>query len=380
MQNFTFHNPTKLIFGKGTIGEIGPKLRGASFKKVFMIAGGGSIQKTGVYQQVVASLKRAGIEWSEAWGVRPNPVLSKVREMIQMAKVAGVDAILAVGGGSVIDSAKSVACGYFLNDVWAAYEKHEPVIRALPVYAILTLSATGTEMNGFAVITHEAEKKKWNIYGPALYPRVSIVDPDVQRNLPWSQTVNGTLDALAHIQEFYFMGGDSETTLALDESLCRSMIQVTDKLKRDPKDYGARANLAWAATLALNGISGAGQSSGDWATHGIEHALSAINPDIAHGAGLGVIFPAWITYCQNVNPAIFKRWSKNIWRSSTVAGGVRALKAKIKAWGSPTTLTELGICREQFPEIAANVIQYGMTGNLKKLSQRDIQKILMLAA
>jgi len=380
MDNFDLHNPTKLIFGKGTIGRIGGEIRSGGHRKVLLIAGGGSIKNNGVYDQVTSSLKRSGIKWDEAWGVRPNPVLSKVREIIKAAKETGGEALLAAGGGSVIDSAKAVAAGVYMDDVWDAFESDRSIEKAMPLYTVLTISATGTEMNQYAVVTNEEEKKKWNMSGPALYPKVSVVDPSVQATLPWGQTVNGALDAMSHIMEYYFMNGESETTLAFDESLMRSIMKMTDKLKTTPDDYNARANFAWGATLALNGTSGAGQKGGDWACHGIEHAVSAINPEVAHGAGLGVITPAWIEYCHSASPGIFSRWAENIWGEKDVKSGVAAMRAKIKEWGGATTLAELGIKESQVEEVASNAVDFGLTGSMKKLTKEDIAEILMLAS
>jgi alcohol dehydrogenase YqhD (iron-dependent ADH family) len=381
MHNFDFLNPTKLIFGKDTIGRIGEEIRSGGVGKVLLVAGGGSIKKNGVYDQTVVSLRGAGVEWVEAWGVRPNPVLSKVREMIDFAKKEKVDAILAVGGGSVIDSGKAVAAGMYIDDVWQAFEARDQLVeKAMPLYSVLTISATGTEMNRYAVVTNEDQNKKWNIAGPALYPRVSIVDPSVQITLPWNQTVNGALDAMSHIMEYYFMGGKSETTLALDESLSRTIVKATDELKAKPDDYESRANLAWASTLALNGISGAGQGGGDWASHGIEHGISALYPEVAHGAGLGVVFPAWITYCQDADPELFKRWARNVWGAESTGGGVSAMKAKIKEWGAAVMLAELGVKRSRVRDIAVNTVEFGLTGVLKQLTEDDIVELLSLAS
>jgi alcohol dehydrogenase YqhD (iron-dependent ADH family) len=379
MQRFDFHNPTKLIFGHGTIARIGKEIRRDGAAKVLMIAGGGSIRRNGVYEAVAHSLDAAGIERVEAWGVRANPVLSKVRGMIATARAEGVDAVLGVGGGSVVDSAKAVAAGLFADDVWALFENRVPLTEALPIYTVLTLSATGSEMNQYAVLSNEAEKKKWNIFGPALHPRVSVLDPSVQMGLPWHQTVNGALDALSHIMEFYFMGGRSETTLAVDEGLSRAIIASTDRLMDNPDDYESRASLAWAATLALNGISGAGQGTGDWATHGIEHAVSAVSPEVAHGAGLGVIFPAWIEHCHAAEPWIFERWARNVWGAGDVLAGVAAMRAKIEEWGGATTLGELGIDAGQIDEIADNAVAFGITGAVKELDRADICDILQSA-
>lgn len=380
MRNFEFHNPTKLVFGKDTIRQIGEEIRRRGHHYVLMIAGGGSIKRNGVYDAVVRSLNRAGIRWDECWGVQPNPVLSKVEEMVSAAKKAGVDAVLGVGGGSVLDSAKAVAAGYYVEeDVWSLFEKKEPVTRALPVYGVLTLSAAGSEMNGYAVITKADENKKWPIGGPALFPQVSIVDPSVQATLPWEQTVNGAIDTISHIQELYFPGRDAETTLALDESLMRTVVRVTDRLREDPGDYAARASLAWASTMALNGAAGAGLGDGDWATHAMEHGLSGVHPEVAHGTGLGVIFPAWILYCQEANPETFRRWARNVWGKDSVEQGVAAFRAKLAEWGAPTSLKQLGVAESEIDTIAETAYTSGMRGSLKQLSLDDFKRILRSA-
>lgn len=380
MQNFDFANPTKLIFGRGTIARIGEEIQAGGYRKVLLIAGGGSIKTNGVYEQVTASLKKSNIEWIEAWGVRPNPVLSTVREMTKTAIASDVDALLAVGGGSVVDSAKAVAAGVYLDDPWQAFEGGGEVGKALPLYTVLTLSATGSEMNGYSVITNDQEKKKYAAGGAVLFPRVSIIDPSVQVTLPWNQTVNGAIDAISHIMEYLFMDATAETALAVDEALFRTVLTTTDELQKDPGNYTARANLAWAATLALNGVSGAGMGGGDWASHAIEHALSAVNPDVAHGAGLGVVFPAWIAHCQDTNPALFARWARNNWNADSVQAGIAAMKSKLKAWGSPTTLGELGIRPTDIEAVVAHVKGQGPIGAVRKLSEKDVRAILKLAS
>lgn len=377
MENFEFHNPTRILFGRDTIPQIGEEIRRHGHHLVLLIAGGGSIRTNGVHETVTSSLRKAGVRWIECWGVRPNPVLSKVNEMADAANRAGVDALLAVGGGSVLDSAKAVAAGYYARgDLWRFFEKREPVMRALPLYTILTMSAAGSEMNEFAVITKEDERKKWPLHGPALFPKLSIIDPSVQASLPWSQTVNGVIDAMSHVQEVYFAGGDDETALAFGEGLLRSVLAAAGRLQSDPTDYPARASLAWAATLAVNGLAGAGIGDGDWATHGMEHGLSALYPDIAHGAGLGVIFPAWILYCHNANPTTFTRWAKNVWGQDNVEAGVAAFRARLKSWGAPTTLRELGVPEDRVDDIAANAFLGGMTGAVRRLDLDDYKRIL----
>jgi len=300
MAHFEFYNPTKLIFGRGQIKRIGAEIKSFGVNKVIMIAGKASIKENGVYNLATKSLKAAGVEWKESWGVRPNPVLSKVRDIIEEAREFGAEAVLSIGGGSVIDSGKAVAAGCMTEDVWELYESKTPVTEAIPLFTILTISATGSEMNPYTVLTNDDEKKKWAVGGPALFPKVSIVDPSVQTGLPWNQTVNGAVDALSHIMEFYFMKSSIETTLAFNESIYRTIIDVTDKLKDDPKNYDLRASFAWAATLALNGTCSAGHGFGDWGVHSIEHGVSAVFPEVAHGAGLGVIYPAWLKYCYSI--------------------------------------------------------------------------------
>ena len=377
MKNFEYYNPTKIVFGKNTIDRIGNEIKGFGLRKVLLIAGGGSIKTNGVYDQVVRSLDRTEIERVEAWDVQANPMLSKVREMITLAKKSGVEGILAVGGGSVIDSGKSVAAGVYSGDIWALFEKRFVNVPALPLFTVLTISASGSEFDPFAVITNEDEEKKWLLGCRSLFPKVSIIDPSVQVTLPWNQVVNGAVDAITHIMEAYVTAEDAEVTLALDESLMRSIVAMTDRLQKNKEDYNARASLAWATSLALSGVQSAGLNVGDFSCHGIEHGISAINPKIAHGAGLSVVVPAWIDYCHHVKPGLFKRWARNVWNVESAKMGVAIFREKIRSWGNPTTLLELGIEVDQIPAIAANTVESGLTGLVKVLSEEDIRAILL---
>jgi alcohol dehydrogenase len=378
MADFTFYNPTKILFGKGKILDLGSEIKGFGNKKVLLVAGKSSIKNNGVYEQVTSTLSKNNIEIVELWGVQANPTLTKVNEGLQLAKENEVDAILAVGGGSVIDTCKSIAGGYYLNNVWDLFEGKSNVEKALPLFVVLTLSATGSEMNCGAVLTNEEEHKKWNFKSSKVYPLVSVIDPAVQTSLPWDQTANGAIDALAHIMEFYFMGTEEETNLSLNESLMNSIIKVTDQLKEDPNNYELRSNLAWAATLALNGISGAMLNGGDWASHRIEHGLSAFDDKIAHGTGLAIIFPSWIIQVAESNPQTFKRWAKSVWNSDSVEGAIEKMQNKFKQWEIPTTLTELGIKEENFDNICDLVMQKD-TGIIKELNREDILMILKRA-
>jgi len=355
MRNFTFHNPTKLIFGKGTISQIGPEIASIGFNKILFLGGGGSIKKNGVYQTVCQSLNKSRLQWSEVWGIQSNPALDKVEEAIKIAKEERVDCLLAVGGGSVIDTAKAAAAGFYLSPLWDAFEKKAKVDSALPIFVVLTISATGSEMNGTAVITNSKEKKKWSIASPLLYPVVSIVDPEVQNSLSWPQTVSGAIDSMAHILEFYITGSIEEPTLSLDESLLRSIVKATDRLQANSTDYQARATLAWSSTLALNGISQSGLG-GDWFIHGLEHTLSALHPDVPHGAGLGVLFPAWIRYLIPLSLPILPRFAEEVWGKKNAEEAVQEMISTFSRWGAPTSLRELGFKKEDIMEILENFL------------------------
>ena len=379
MDNFIYSNPTKLLFGKGMISKIGAELQSAGIQKVLMLAGGGSIKSNGVYTEFVESMQMNSIEFVEFWGVQANPILSHAEQAIQIIKENNLQAIVAVGGGSVIDEAKAISVGTFANKLWDLYEYKEKVQNALPIFVILTISATGSEMNGGSVLTNMDEQKKWALWSPLLYPKVSIVDPSKQMSLPWHQTANGAIDAMSHIMENYFVASNQEVTISYDESLMRSIILHTNNLQKSQDDYDSRANLAWIATMALNGYSGIGIKSGDWSTHKIEHGVSALHPEVAHGAGLSVLFPAWIKYMHKYNEPTFIRWAKNVWNADSVVQAVQNMKAQYKAWGAPTTLRELNIEHDELESIADNIMLQSGFGVLKQITREDIIEILEIA-
>ena len=379
MISYNFYNPTKLVFGENTIEKIGELLSNVGSKKVLMIAGSGSIKKNNVYDITINSLRKNGIEWRECWGVRANPSLAKVREAIAIAKKEKVDAVLAVGGGSVIDTTKIVAAGVYADDIWQVFERKEKIKKALPIFTILTLSATASEMNCSAVISNDEENKKWGTGSPLLYPVASIIQPDVQNTLPWNQTVNGALDAMAHIMEYYFIGTNEETSIAVNEALLKTIIKSVEGLKVDAKDTISRANLAWAITLGLNGISGAGLKGGDWACHDMSHSISCMYPQIAHGGALGVIFPAWMKYVCDRNPQQFKRFAKNVLLTDDIESGIYELKQLLKSWNAATSLRELGVKEEDLRKLAEMTVSRGNIGKLSVLRLADVEKILEIA-
>lgn len=378
MNNFNFYNPTKIIFGRNSIEKIGIELSIHSYKCVMLLAGKGSIRNNGVYDQVAKSLKDNGVNFVEMWGVQANPTLEKVNEAVKFAHDNKVDAILAVGGGSVIDSAKAVAIGYYLDDVWQFMLRKVKATKALPIFTVLTMSATGSEMNSGFVITNSETQQKWDSGSNLLFPKVSIIDPTAQFSLPWEQTVNGGFDAIAHILEFYFSDSNAIATRAVNKALMRTIIAMLDRLKVNSKDYTARANLAWSATMALNGISGIGMNGGDWACHTIEHALSALYPKIAHGAGLGVIFPAWIEYMSMKHPDKFDDWFESWGEENTIAALI-AMRSKIRSWGNPVSLRDLCIHKEDLPTIVDKIMETPCIGNMSRFNREDVEAILLLA-
>jgi hypothetical protein len=379
MEAFTFHNPTRIHFGVGMISKLGKEMQDAGLKSCLLVAGGGSIKQNSVYNQVSETLSKHQITVYEAWGVRANPTLDKVREFVGIAREKGVEAILAVGGGSVIDTAKAVAAGVYLNDPWDAFSTAVPLTQALPLYTVLTLSATGSEMNGNAVITNTDTKQKWAFYSPLVYPKVSIIDPSVQCSLPFKQTASGAVDAIAHVLEYYFVNQSALSTQAIDDALLKTIVDMADRLKSNPGDLIARGNLAWCATLALNGISGMGMKGGDWACHQIEHAFSALHPDIAHGEGLGVIFPTWIEYMSEKDNSRFLRWAKNVWGEDSVPRGIQRFRDKIEAWGMATSLRDLGIKEKELPELLKLIMISPKVGAISKLGAAEVEALLMLA-
>ncbi len=376
MHSFEFYNPTRVVFGRGTVQQVGGAIAREGAHKVLLVGGEGSIRENGVYQAVIQSLNVAGINVIEAWGVRPNPELVLAQQLVQIAREQQVDGVLAVGGGSVIDTAKCVAAGVYVDNLWSCFERRCRIERALPIFAVLTISASGSEMDQWAVLTESEQHRKWSISSPVLYPRVAIVDPSVQTSLPWRQTVNGAIAVLSHIMASYLVGTFEETTLALDEGLMRTVIRMVDRLQADHADYGARANLAWAATLAMNGLSSAGIDDSDWSARSIESAMSALHPNVAHGAGMAVILPAWMTYQRENNPGQFQRWAKAVWDAETVEEGITAMKTAFQRWGAPSTLGDLGIAAGELRDIAFNALAEGPLGKLRILTARDVVELL----
>ncbi len=379
MEAFEFHNPTKIMFGKAQVAHLGAQMYQDGIRKCILIAGGGSIRKNGAYDQVIDSLKKAGIKHTEAWDVQVNPRLPKTREIIAEAKKYGAEAVLAVGGGSVIDTGKAVAAGVYLQDIWSAFAKEELIEEALPLYTVLTLSGTSSEMNGDAMLTNTDTRQKLSIHSPLIYPRLSVIDPTFQNTLPFKQTANGAIDSISHILEYYFADDKALSTLAINEALLLTITQMADRLQKDPLDFNARSNFAWCATLAFNGLSSVGMNGGDWSCHYMGHVFSAFHPGVTHGAGLAAIYPAWIEFISKREPARFLRWAKCVWDENSVAHGVRRFRDKLESWGLATSLRDLSIKAEELDQIVDLIMASPAVEGIYKLSREDVSSLLMLA-
>jgi len=385
MQNFIFENPTRVIFGKGSIARIGQELKRFG-SKTLMVYGSGSIKKNGVYDQVVASLKEAQVPYVEFAGVRSNPFLSKVLEGIEVAKKEQVDVILAVGGGSVIDTAKTIACGVKADhDIWDFFTYKKPVRGALPILTILTISASASEMNPAAVITKEETCQKFSIRTPFIQPKVSIMDPCVLSTLSDAYTAYSAADAVTHMLEGYFNNTEPSGILQdrLVENLMRTLMEAAEICLKDPADYNARANFMWSATLGFNGLTTAGMGIVGYPAHMIEHSLSAMY-DVPHGAGLSIVLPAWMTWASRKNPAKFARLAREVFSvkikddAKAAARGISKLKSWFVSIKTPVKLREVNIPRKDIGKIADNAVTLAETWKLSGYTKEVISDILKL--
>ena len=356
MDNFSFYNPTRIEFGKDKEQLIGQILAGHDIKKVLLTYGSERIKRDGLFATISKNLNTHGIAFVECGGIVSNPVISKVREAIAMAREHQVEAVLSVGGGSVLDSSKAIAAGVpYSGDVWDLFVGKGKIEAALPVFAILTLAATGSEMNSGAVVTNEATKEKFAINSVHTFPKVSIVNPALMQTVSRDYLVYSAADIIAHSIEGYFTAKvQPKIQSRLVESVIGTVIETTEALLADPNDYDARAEFAWAATLALNGITYAGTSGYGYPNHMIEHSLSALF-NVPHGAGLSVVMPAWMKWYKDRNPAQFERFARQVFGLKTADEGIAALEKWFDKIGTPTRLAQLGITETQLPAILENL-------------------------
>ena len=392
MNDFEFHSPTRFVFGKGAERRTGELVRAFGGTRVLLHFGGGSIRRNGVYDSVVAALGAAEVPFVELGGVQPNPRSTLVREGIALCRREKVDFVLAVGGGSTIDSAKAIAFGTLYDGDFADYYfgkdvKNQPhVPAALPVGTVLTIAAAGSEGSANSIINLEPGNLKRGATGDALRPRFSVLNPEFTYSLSPFQTACGLTDIFAHVVERYFTPtADVEITDELCEAVMRTVVRESARVMADPRDYGARANIMWAGTVAHNNICGVGRAQ-DWSSHGIEHELSAFY-DCAHGAGLAVVMPAWMEYVMDTDVARFARFAARVFdvaaTDPVVASrdGLSRYRAWLRSIGMPLSLSELGARAEDIPALVAKLGLKGNTlGAFRPLDEMDVTRILELAA
>ena len=389
MLDFEFMSPTQFVFGRGAEEKVGDKLVERSAKKVLVHFGGQSAVRSGLIDRVCASLDAAGVAWVKLGGVRPNPEIELVREGVALCKKEGVDWVLAVGGGSVIDSAKAIANGACIEeDVWELFTTKRPNANVLPIAVVLTIPAAGSEASKNTVISNDALGMKTGYGNEHQRPKLAFMNPELTFTLPPYQTAAGITDMFCHLLERFFDDvGAVPVTDNLALSLMRTVRAEAPRVLADPEDYEARANIMWAGMLCHQGLAGVGRHE-DWATHGLEHELSAFDTSITHGAGLACLFPAWMEHVHAENPARLAYYGREVFGLAPT-GDVRAdalsaadeTRQFFASLGMPTTLTELGIGEDEIDEAIEKMIptlkknKGEVFGSFKKLTMEDAEEI-----
>lgn len=380
--DFTYYNPTKIYFGKKSLENLEVELKNYG-KNVLLVYGKNSIKKIGLYDEVIKTLKRCGKNVVELAGINANPRYSQVLEGARLVRENEADLILAVGGGSVIDCSKAISVSaYAKGDPWKRYWiDFEPVDNKLvPVGAILTMTGTASEMNGGSVITNEDEKiKTGRVFDASVYPKFSILNPEYTYSVPERQMVSGIFDIFSHLMEQYFSGDDDNTTDYVIEGVIKSLVKSARAAKKDPRNYEARSNIMWCATLGLNTVTGVSKTQ-DWEVHMIEHQLGAYT-DCPHGLGLAVISVPYYRYIYKYGLDKFVRYAENVWgvdatgktKEEVALQGIDKLAEFIKEMGISTTLRELGATEEMLPLIAKTTVK---GGGYKQMGESDILTVL----
>lgn len=400
MNDFTYYTPTKVVFGRGTEQQTGALIQEQSCKKVLLHYGGGSAKRSGLLSRVEASLKESGIDYVSLGGVKPNPRLSLVYEGIELCKKEGVDFILAVGGGSVIDSAKAIGYGVANDgDVWDFYEKKRVPTACLPIGCVLTIAAAGSEMSNSSVITNENGGIKRGCNHDICRCKFAILNPELTFTLPEYQTESGCVDIIMHTMERYLNQAENmELTDGISEALMRTVMKYAKILKKDPTNYNARAEVMWASSLSHNGLTGCGTDGGDWASHQLEHELGGMF-DVAHGAGLSAVWGSFARYVYKENPLRFARFAVKVHGieasgrdlsalpaeeiDALALAGIKAMENFYRSVDMPTSIHELGVdvTDAQIEELAEKC-SFGQTrtiGIVKKLDKADIIEIYKAA-
>lgn len=383
MNNFTFHIPTDIRFGKDQIQCLPEELKKYG-KNVLLVYGGGSIKRSGLYDKIRDLLK--DFEVSELSGIEPNPKLTSVEKGAAICKEKDIQVILAVGGGSTIDASKHIAAAAcYDGEPWELVKDRSLVKKALPVAVVLTICATGSEMNSGAVISNEKTHEKLEINHPLLYPKLSVCDPTYLYTLPPEQTAAGAVDILSHVMEQYFQSNDEAyITDVLSEAVMKTVVKYARKAMDEPQNYEARSNLMWASTVGLNHLLTVGKG-GAWSVHPIEHVISAYY-DITHGVGLAILTPAWMEYVLSDKTVLrFARFAREVFGvketddAKAAELGIEKVREFNRSLGMPSTLTEVGILQDKFDEMAAEAVR---TSGISlrayvKLKISDVKKILM---
>lgn len=382
MRNFTFWNPTKLIFGRGQLEQLKTEIPKYG-NKILLVYGGGSIKRNGLYEKVLKELAEIGAEVYELSGVEPNPRISTVRKGVDICKKENIEFLLAVGGGSVIDCTKAIAAGAkYDGDPWDIVIKKAEPTNALPLGTVLTLAATGSEMNAGSVITNWETKEKYGWGSPHVYPKFSILDPVHTYTVPKNQTIYGIVDIMSHVFEHYFHV-DENTPLQdrFLESILQTVMETAPKLIDDLENYELRETILYCGTMALNGMVQMG-FRGDWATHNLEHAVSAVY-DIPHGGGLAILFPNWMKHVITKNPSRFKQLAVRVFgvdpigKTDLEAGleGIERLRAFWNSIGAPSRLADYGIDDSQIDVLVDRAMRRGAFGVFTTLNAEDVEAI-----
>lgn len=384
MQNFTFSNPTKIVFGEGQIKEIANLVPANA--RILVAYGGGSIKKNGVYEQVVKALE--GKTWFEFSGIEPNPHYETLMKAVELVKKEKIDFLLPVGGGSVIDGTKLIAAAVnFDGEPWDIMAKHQPFHSALPIGCVLTLPATGTESNGNSVITKAATQEKLAFGSPLVYPQFAILDPTTTYSLPPRQIANGAVDAFVHIMEQYLTYPvDAKVQDRFAEGLLMTLIEEGPRSLKEPTNYAVRANVMWAATMALNGLIGVGVPQ-DWATHMIGHELTAMH-GLDHAQTLAVVLPAVMQHQRDKKRAKLLQYGRRVWNlnhsdeDALIDAAIAATRGFFEQMGTPTTLSGYGVGRESIPKLVDMLVKHELLalGEHGAITPEASREILELAA
>lgn len=386
MQNFTLELSTKILFGRGQVNQLSNEIKRFG-NRVLLVYGGGSIHKSGLYAQITEQLKQNDIYFCELSGVQPNPRITSVRQGVTLCRENNVQFILSVGGGSSIDCAKVVAAAAnYAGDAWDFAIKKAVVKNPLPIGTILTLAATGSEMNAGAVVSNDETQEKFIVADEQLRPRFSILDPEITFTVNGYQTAAGTADIMSHLFEQYFSPVRGATVQdCVIEALLKVCIMYGPRALQNPEDYDARANLMWASSLALNGLVRTGKEGGDWAAHLIEHELSVFY-DMTHGIGLALLTPYWMEYVLSEDTLFkFVALGKNVWNVvgtddwDTARKAIASTRDFFNLLGIPSRLSEMGIDNSNFERMSQKASRNAVIGNFKRLTASDVLAIYNMA-